>query len=138
MAIELTGLLRIEMSHHAGAMRMRYIFLARPVDEARTVPKSIPDYESVGAVWATMEVCAGMCVYIFREGFSQSYLGVLQSVRLSRSTNKLSGPIYDTLTSYLLHSYSMYFACVCVCVCVCFFLAHRMLSVWLSSSPNQQ
>ena len=38
---------------------MRFIFTAEPVDLAQ-FPKSIPDYESVGAVWSSIEELADL------------------------------------------------------------------------------
>ncbi|ELR21251.1 hydrolase, NUDIX domain containing protein [Acanthamoeba castellanii str. Neff] len=55
--VELTGILRWEWaprrsSRDAPYVRMRVIFYGRPRNEDQ-LPKSIPDYESVGAVWAS-------------------------------------------------------------------------------------
>ena len=36
-------------------VRLRLIFYARPRDEAQ-LPKSVPDYESLGAAWVALEV----------------------------------------------------------------------------------
>ncbi len=36
-------------------VRLRLIFFARPRDEAQ-LPKSVPDYESLGAAWVTLQV----------------------------------------------------------------------------------
>lgn len=55
--IELTGILKIEHSGRHGYVRMRTIFVAQPLD-CTQLPKSVPDYESVGAAWATMEEIA--------------------------------------------------------------------------------
>ncbi|KAL6060561.1 8-hydroxy-dADP phosphatase [Balamuthia mandrillaris] len=59
--IELTGVLRIEWSpgrtlkrDDQAYVRMRVVFYGHPKDETQ-LPKSIPNYESVGAVWATLE-----------------------------------------------------------------------------------
>mmetsp|Transcript_19870 Transcript_19870/g.45303 ORF Transcript_19870/g.45303 Transcript_19870/m.45303 type:complete len:356 (-) Transcript_19870:302-1369(-) len=52
--IELTGILKIEHASREQYVRMRWIFAARPKD-ANQLPKSIPDYESVGASWVSLE-----------------------------------------------------------------------------------
>ena len=54
MDIELRGILRIEssMRHHGG--RQRVIFYAEPRD-INQVPKQVPDEESEGAAWLTLE-----------------------------------------------------------------------------------
>lgn len=60
VAVKLTGILSLQFSPHKRYTRMRIIFLAKPVDDAAS-PKTIPDFESVGAVWATYsEVLAGL------------------------------------------------------------------------------
>jgi len=53
--VELTGILRVEYTpnQHGGA-RLRVIFHARPKNPNQP-PKSIPDYESQGAKWATFD-----------------------------------------------------------------------------------
>lgn len=54
--IKLTGMIKIEYhpkkDHRSGTqyVRMRFIFYAEPID-CDQLPKSIPDYESVGATW---------------------------------------------------------------------------------------
>ena len=35
---------------------MRVIFCAEPADEADCFPKTLPDYESVGACWVPLDV----------------------------------------------------------------------------------
>mmetsp|Transcript_12513 Transcript_12513/g.19689 ORF Transcript_12513/g.19689 Transcript_12513/m.19689 type:complete len:154 (+) Transcript_12513:654-1115(+) len=52
--IMLTGILKIERSSRQGYVRMRVIFLAIPRDPNQK-PKSVPDYESVGAAYASAE-----------------------------------------------------------------------------------
>ncbi|KYQ88764.1 hypothetical protein DLAC_10797 [Tieghemostelium lacteum] len=52
--IELKGILRVEYSPMMNYSRMRVIFYAEPVDENQ-LPKSIPDYESVGACYVTVD-----------------------------------------------------------------------------------
>eukprot|EP00128_Syssomonas_multiformis_P001312 Colp12_sorted_trinity150504_noHs@7025 len=56
--VTLTGVLRVEYSPHRNGnfsyVRMRVIFTAKPKDETQR-PKSLPDYESVGASWVTMD-----------------------------------------------------------------------------------
>jgi len=52
--VELTGILRVEFSPMHRYARMRVIFMARPVSEDQ-LPKSMPDYESCGASWVTLE-----------------------------------------------------------------------------------
>ncbi|OQR88942.1 hypothetical protein THRCLA_10008 [Thraustotheca clavata] len=59
MEIRLTGLIRLEYhpktdSQGRSYVRMRFVFLAEPVDLEQK-PKSIPDYESVGATWCAVE-----------------------------------------------------------------------------------
>lgn len=61
--VELKGILAIEYNpcgaHKRGAnylVRMRVIFYAEPTDQGLLqLPKSIPDYESVGASWCSYE-----------------------------------------------------------------------------------
>ena len=50
--IVLEGILRIETQPSTQATRMRVVFTARPADE--TVPKSVPDAESLRAEWFTL------------------------------------------------------------------------------------
>jgi len=47
--VRLTRLLRVEY----GSGRLRVVFLAEPIDEAQPC-KTVPDYESAGAVWVTV------------------------------------------------------------------------------------
>ncbi len=64
IAIEITGILRIEFSpselqqqkksSRTPYARMRVVFLGKPKDPLQ-LPKGIADYESVGAAWATAE-----------------------------------------------------------------------------------
>jgi 8-oxo-dGTP pyrophosphatase MutT (NUDIX family) len=51
--VRITGILRVEHSPRPGATRMRVVFLAEPVDD--TPPKSVPDEESLGAAWVTVQ-----------------------------------------------------------------------------------
>ncbi|MFO0576583.1 MAG: NUDIX domain-containing protein [Polyangia bacterium] len=54
LPIDLAGILRIEHSALAdGSARMRVFFLAYPRDD--TPPKSVPDAESLGAVWVSLD-----------------------------------------------------------------------------------
>jgi len=39
----------------AGYCRMRYIFYGEPENEEDCEPKTYPDFESVGAVWVSLE-----------------------------------------------------------------------------------
>lgn len=49
ISVRVTGLLRLMVdSHHT----LRAVFLAEPEDDAHAEPKSVPDWESVGAMWA--------------------------------------------------------------------------------------
>lgn len=52
--VNLTGLLRVEVSPHAGYLRLRYIFFGTPVSEDQPC-KTFPDFESVGACWVGIE-----------------------------------------------------------------------------------
>jgi len=52
--INLTGILKIQYSPRSSYTRLRVIFLAEP-KYPDLPPKSIPDYESVGATWASYE-----------------------------------------------------------------------------------
>ena len=47
---------KIECSSRQGYVRMRVVFFARPRDP-RQLPKSVPDYESAGAAWVSLQVC---------------------------------------------------------------------------------
>lgn len=52
--VELTGLLRVEVSPTPRYVRLRYIFFGHPVrDDAPC--KTYPDFESVGACWVSLE-----------------------------------------------------------------------------------
>jgi len=51
--VQLTGILKLQFSPHRGYVRLRCVFMAKPVDET-IAPKSLPDYESAGAVWADL------------------------------------------------------------------------------------
>lgn len=53
--VTLKGILRVEneMNRHAG--RQRVIFYAEPTDSTNQTPKSIPDEESLGAAWLTVD-----------------------------------------------------------------------------------
>ncbi|CAF0880867.1 unnamed protein product [Adineta ricciae] len=53
--IKITGVLKIEFSPRANMNRLRVIFFAEPADEQDCDPKTIPDYESYGAMWLTYE-----------------------------------------------------------------------------------
>ncbi|CAF1227682.1 unnamed protein product [Rotaria sordida] len=53
--IRLTGILKIEFVPRTDINRLRVIFFAEPFDENDCEPKSIPDYESYGAMWLTYE-----------------------------------------------------------------------------------
>lgn len=52
--VELTGIIKIEHTSRDGYVRLRIIFTAVPKFEGQ-LPKSIPDYESVGAAWVPYE-----------------------------------------------------------------------------------
>jgi 8-oxo-dGTP pyrophosphatase MutT (NUDIX family) len=51
--VRLTGLLRVEHSPGPTGARMRVVYVAEPADD--TPPKSVPDEESLGAAWVTLE-----------------------------------------------------------------------------------
>ncbi|CAF3420491.1 unnamed protein product [Rotaria socialis] len=53
--IRLTGVLKIEFIPRSDSNRLRIIFFAEPADENDCEPKTIPDYESYGAMWLTYE-----------------------------------------------------------------------------------
>ena len=56
--VTLTGVLAVEYSADgSGGARMRVIFSAEPADEAACFPKTLPDYESVGAAWVPLDSC---------------------------------------------------------------------------------
>ncbi|MBI2377917.1 MAG: NUDIX hydrolase [Deltaproteobacteria bacterium] len=52
LPIELLGILRVEHTPVPGGARMRVFYAARPIDER--APKSVPDDESLGAEWFTL------------------------------------------------------------------------------------
>ena len=55
VAVRVVGALRFNLD---GGETLRAVFLAEPVDEERAggdVPKSVPDFESCGAVWASVD-----------------------------------------------------------------------------------
>eukprot|EP00759_Apiculatamorpha_spiralis_P043730 PhF_6_TR40965/c0_g1_i1/m.62006 len=52
--VELKGILRVEHSHAPSGARMRVIFYAEPKDP-KQAPKSVPDEESNGAQYVTVE-----------------------------------------------------------------------------------
>ncbi|RQM23291.1 hypothetical protein B5M09_000704 [Aphanomyces astaci] len=59
MDVRLTGLLKLEYHPKTDSsgreyVRMRFVFLAEPVDHAQK-PKSVPDYESAGASWCHVD-----------------------------------------------------------------------------------
>eukprot|EP00439_Symbiodinium_sp_Y106_P044612 s1093_g5.t1 len=49
ISVKVTGLLRLMVDSH---QTLRAVFLAEPEDDAHAEPKSVPDWESVGAMWA--------------------------------------------------------------------------------------
>ena len=51
--VEIEGILRFEHSPHPFGTRVRVILLARPIDD--TPPKEIPDKDTLGARWFTLE-----------------------------------------------------------------------------------
>ena len=57
--IKLTGLLSMrfhpDMHRRQGSVTIRIVFLATPVSENDMTPKTIPDYESVGATWVHID-----------------------------------------------------------------------------------
>uniref|UniRef100_K3WVN0 Nudix hydrolase domain-containing protein n=1 Tax=Globisporangium ultimum (strain ATCC 200006 / CBS 805.95 / DAOM BR144) TaxID=431595 RepID=K3WVN0_GLOUD len=62
--IRLTGMIKIEYhpkKDRSGSqyVRMRFIFYAEPID-CDQLPKSIPDYESVGATWCSADQVASL------------------------------------------------------------------------------
>jgi 8-oxo-dGTP pyrophosphatase MutT (NUDIX family) len=56
--VVLEGVLRIQQMPVAGNARMRVIFVARPAGDQ--APKSVPDEESLGAGWFTVEDMEGL------------------------------------------------------------------------------
>jgi 8-oxo-dGTP pyrophosphatase MutT (NUDIX family) len=53
ISIRLTGIVRIEHSPRPDSARVRVIFVGEPINDAQ--PKSIPDEESLGAAWVTLD-----------------------------------------------------------------------------------
>ncbi|CAF1591307.1 unnamed protein product [Rotaria sp. Silwood1] len=53
--IRLIGILKIEFVPRSDINRLRIIYFAEPFDEDNCEPKTIPDYESYGAMWLTYE-----------------------------------------------------------------------------------
>ncbi|MCW8132688.1 MAG: NUDIX hydrolase [Planctomycetota bacterium] len=51
--VNLTGILRVEITPEPKYTRVRVVFLAEPKDD--TLPKCVPDDESLGAAWVTRE-----------------------------------------------------------------------------------
>jgi len=51
--IVVDGIVRVEHTPMPGATTVRVIFTARPADD--TPPKSVPDADSLGATWATID-----------------------------------------------------------------------------------
>jgi 8-oxo-dGTP pyrophosphatase MutT (NUDIX family) len=58
--IVLEGVLRIEHTPLPLNARMRVIFVARPADDR--APKSVPDEESLGAAWFTLDEMADLAL----------------------------------------------------------------------------
>jgi phosphatase NudJ len=54
--IRLTGIIRIEHTPRPDSARVRVIFVGAPVADSR--PKSLPDAESLGAAWVTLDELA--------------------------------------------------------------------------------
>eukprot|EP00591_Stephanopyxis_turris_P005995 CAMPEP_0195518322 /NCGR_PEP_ID=MMETSP0794_2-20130614/12677_1 /TAXON_ID=515487 /ORGANISM="Stephanopyxis turris, Strain CCMP 815" /LENGTH=398 /DNA_ID=CAMNT_0040647265 /DNA_START=239 /DNA_END=1435 /DNA_ORIENTATION=- len=79
--IRLTGILQFQFSPQRNATRLRVIFLGEPIDPQQK-PKSVPDYESVGAVYATSEEILGKNFYPsklkFRSGEPQHWVNYLE------------------------------------------------------------
>ncbi|CAF1028072.1 unnamed protein product [Adineta steineri] len=53
--IRITGVLKIEFTPRSDINRLRIIYFAEPLDEDNCEPKTVPDYESYGAMWLTYE-----------------------------------------------------------------------------------
>ncbi len=51
--VQLTGVLRVEHSPGLEGARLRVVFLAEPA--GNTLPKSVTDEESLGAMWGTLD-----------------------------------------------------------------------------------
>ncbi len=56
IAVRLLGIIRVEYAPSSTGARMRVVFLAEPLDD--TPPKSVPDGESLGAAWVTVDELA--------------------------------------------------------------------------------
>jgi 8-oxo-dGTP pyrophosphatase MutT (NUDIX family) len=54
--VRLVGVLRVEHSPDAAGSRLRVVFVAEPMDD--TPLKSVPDDESLGAAWVTLDELA--------------------------------------------------------------------------------
>ena len=52
--VKLTGVLRMEYAPRSRYVRMRVIFLGQ-LEPSSPLPKTVPDYESAGAAWCTLE-----------------------------------------------------------------------------------
>eukprot|EP01091_Cochliopodium_minus_P004928 TRINITY_DN14835_c0_g1_i1.p1 TRINITY_DN14835_c0_g1~~TRINITY_DN14835_c0_g1_i1.p1 ORF type:complete len:160 (-),score=47.58 TRINITY_DN14835_c0_g1_i1:54-533(-) len=52
--VKLLGVLRVQRTPSKNSARIRYIYLAEPIDENQQ-PKSVPDKESNGAQWISYE-----------------------------------------------------------------------------------
>jgi phosphatase NudJ len=59
LAVEVTGLVRIEQQPTASSQRLRVFFVARPVDPS-TPPKAVADAHSLGAAWFTLDELASL------------------------------------------------------------------------------
>eukprot|EP00300_Choanocystis_sp_HF-7_P040603 c7086_g1_i2.p1 GENE.c7086_g1_i2~~c7086_g1_i2.p1 ORF type:complete len:480 (+),score=47.94 c7086_g1_i2:40-1440(+) len=53
--VNIEGILKIEYAPGPSRTRQRFIFFATPVDETRSRAKCVPDYQSRGACWVTLE-----------------------------------------------------------------------------------
>ncbi len=51
--VALEGVVRVEHSPMPDGARMRVLFVARPIDDR--APKSVPDNESLGAMWVSLD-----------------------------------------------------------------------------------
>ncbi|MFT3692137.1 MAG: NUDIX domain-containing protein [Kofleriaceae bacterium] len=65
IVVRLTGVVRVEHSPSDAGARMRVIFVGEPADNRP--PKSVPDDESLGAAWVTLDEC-GSSRYPLRGG----------------------------------------------------------------------
>jgi len=62
--VELTGVLRVSYTPQNEFARLRVIFVARPTHEAEKMPlKTVPDYESVSAMWVSSDGLDGLKLY---------------------------------------------------------------------------